>query len=84
MFHVLKHEGIDSRIVGRYDKEFEYDDEILGLIYDRIKDCVCYKKIGNKKLRCDSMQTKFENRLYWPYFISTREKPEFEIYRFKK
>lgn len=69
MFHILKNCKLDSVIVGKVtDKIAEYDDEVLGRIFEEIG---CEKETLLKKL-------------YNPYYVSESEKPDFEIYRFKK
>ena len=70
MFRITKHQGIDYFIVGKvYDNVIEYDDEILGRIAEELYD-------GDFNL--------FRKKLYHPYFINEIDKPEFEIYKFKK
>ena len=83
MFHIIKQEGLDKKIVARLTAIFEYDEEILGRIFEELKTFTTHKKIGNKKVPINDIRNTLIERLYYPYFISEHENPEFELYRFK-
>lgn len=82
MIHILKHSGIDTSIVAKIeDGVLEYDDELIGRIIEELPNTKL--KRHNLKVEADFIE-RLRNRLYSPYSISETEKPEFELYRFKK
>jgi hypothetical protein len=83
MIHILKRIGIDTRIVAKIENNvLEYDDELIVRIIEELPSTKL--KRHNLKVETNDLIEKLKNRLYSPYSISEREKPEFEIYRYKR
>lgn len=84
MIYIKKHERFKDRIVGKLEGEvLEYDEETVGRIIEETWNLISYKKEEGRAERGTKIDL-LNDRLCSPYYISENEKPEFEIYKYKK
>ena len=82
--YIKKRDNYTDRIVGKITgNKLESDDELLNRIIEEIWDWNIKKKVENMKINGDILNT-LKVKLVHPYYVSLKENPEFELYKYEK